>query len=555
MRLAGMVTDATSRDAILSYAAALFGHDRVMDTTEIAPALPAGWPGRVLAAVEALAALERGKVVVTPGKVAVDGAGLEAGVSDKVAALLASKVDGGTEVHVTYDAAAAAAAADAAQPKPELCADQINAILAAGSIQFSRGSADIVPESKGVIAAIADVLRSCPGADFEIGGHTAQGSAEANQRLSDKRAQAVLAALRAEDLPMVRLTARGFGAGAPRADNASEAGRATNRRIEFTLLPPDGPDTAETGAPEMAPDEAAEVEAFPGEACAAEIGAILAERSIQFTGGAATLAEESGPVIEEIGAALRGCPGTAFEIGGYTDSQGSESGNLRLSQERADAVLAALRAQGMALAGWTVRGYGEADPVADNATADGRAQNRRIAFTPLPGDAAAEGPVAEGDDGRGRRGRRRGGGHRLRGGGVAVVARTSIQFAPGSPDLAPEAAAVLDEVAAALRGCPDVAMEIAGHTDSEGSETGNERLSQRRAEAVLAALRTRGLALPQATARGYGESRPVADNATFEGRAQNRRIAFSAPVAEGDGANEGSGDEAGDGEGSGDGSQ
>ena len=402
-----------------------------------------------------------------------------------------------------------------------------------------------------MIAAIADVLRSCPGADFEIGGHTdSQGSAEANQRLSDKRAQAVLAALRAEDLPMVRLTARGFGASAPRADNASEAGRATNRRIEFTLLPPDGTDTEETGPPEVAPADPAEVEAYPGEACAAEIDAILAERSIQFAGGAATLAEESGPVIEEIGAALRGCPGTGFEIGGYTDSQGSESGNLRLSQERADAVLAALRAQGMALPGWVVRGYGEADPVADNATADGRAQNRRIAFTPLPGEAAAEGSVAEATW------RSRGDGSAVAEDGdeaadtacveaaSAVVARTSIQFAPGSPDLAPEAAAVLDEVAAALRGCPDVAMEIAGHTDSEGSETGNERLSQRRAEAVLAALRTRGLALPQATARGYGESRPVADNATFEGRAQNRRIAFSAAVAEGDGANEGSGDEA-----------
>ena len=78
-------------------------------------------------------------------------------------------------------------------------------------------------------------------------------------------------------------------------------------------------------------------------------------------------------------------------------------------------------------------------------------------------------------------------------------------------------------------------MEIGGHTDSEGSESGNQRLSQERAEAVLAALRERDLPLPEVTARGYGESAPVADNATAEGRAQNRRIAFSLAVAEGDG--------------------
>jgi OOP family OmpA-OmpF porin len=69
-------------------------------------------------------------------------------------------------------------------------------------------------------------------------------------------------------------------------------------------------------------------------------------------------------------------------------------------------------------------------------------------------------------------------------------------------------------------------MEIGGHTDSEGSESGNQRLSQQRADAVLAALRAKGLALPLVTARGYGESEPLADNGTSEGRAANRRIAF-----------------------------
>ncbi|HET9068419.1 MAG TPA: OmpA family protein, partial [Amaricoccus sp.] len=463
VRLSGTVTDTTSRDAILSYAAALFGHDRVMDTTEVADGLPAGWPGRLLAGVEALSSLEEGKVVVTPEAVNLDGWTLDSTVNEKVTALLAAKVPEGAEVHVTYNAAAAAAAADAARPKPELCADQIGAILAAGSIQFAAGSADIVPESKGVIAAIADVLRGCPGADFEIGGHTdSQGSAEANQRLSDARAQAVLAALRAEDLPLVRLTARGYGSTAPRADNASEAGRATNRRIEFTLLPEA---TAEAAPAAGSPPDAAELaaeQAFPGEACAAQIEAILAERQVEFAAGSAELTPESGPVLEEIGAALRGCPETAFEIGGHTDSQGSESGNLRLSAERAEAVLAALRGQGLGMPGSVARGFGEADPVADNATADGRAQNRRIEFTALAVEEGAEGEAAAetapgtapgtADDAA------------CLEAVAAIMSRSTIQFAPGSAELAPESEAVLDQIVAALRPCPEVAMEIGGHT-------------------------------------------------------------------------------------------
>jgi OOP family OmpA-OmpF porin len=93
---------------------------------------------------------------------------------------------------------------------------------------------------------------------------------------------------------------------------------------------------------------------------------------------------------------LRGCPDATFEVAGHTDSEGSDEGNLRLSQERADAVLAAVRRPDLPLAGLAAKGYGEADPVADNATAEGRAQNRRIAFTPAPAeDIAGEGDGSE----------------------------------------------------------------------------------------------------------------------------------------------------------------
>ena len=89
VRLSGSVHDTTSQEAIESYAAALFGHDRVMDTTMIDPRLPEGWPGRVLAGVEALAALKEGKLQVTPEQVSVAGWGIERDVDSRVEALLA----------------------------------------------------------------------------------------------------------------------------------------------------------------------------------------------------------------------------------------------------------------------------------------------------------------------------------------------------------------------------------------------------------------------------------------------------------------------------------
>ncbi|HVH03986.1 MAG TPA: OmpA family protein, partial [Amaricoccus sp.] len=239
VRLSGTVQDRTSRDAIESFAAALFGHDRVVDETLLDPGLPEGWPVRILAAVEALSALEEGRAEVTDDALLVEGWGLDRNVEARIRALLAAKVGPGAEVDVTYNAEAAAAAALAARPRPEICAEQIDAILESDSIRFTAGSADIVPESAGIIAAIADVLRGCPGAEFEIAGHTdGQGPDAVNRQLSLERAQAVVAALEAQDLPLVTLWARGYGAGKPVADNATPEGRARNRRIDFVLGPP-----------------------------------------------------------------------------------------------------------------------------------------------------------------------------------------------------------------------------------------------------------------------------------------------------------------------------
>jgi len=85
---------------------------------------------------------------------------------------------------------------------------------------------------------------------------------------------------------------------------------------------------------------------------------------------------------------------------------------------------------------------------------------------------------------------------------------------------------VLDKVVESLKAWPEVQVEIAGHTDSTNTKAHNQKLSERRAASVKSYLVGRGVAAGRMTAKGYGESRPVADNNTEEGRAINRRVEF-----------------------------
>jgi OOP family OmpA-OmpF porin len=98
-----------------------------------------------------------------------------------------------------------------------------------------------------------------------------------------------------------------------------------------------------------------------------------------------------------------------------------------------------------------------------------------------------------------------------------------IEFDPGSDRIASSKAALLDLTARAAADCPGT-LRVEGHTDNTGGAAINEDLSRRRAEAVRAALIQRGVAPSRLIATGYGPARPIGDNATEEGRAQNRRI-------------------------------
>lgn len=114
----------------------------------------------------------------------------------------------------------------------------------------------------------------------------------------------------------------------------------------------------------------------------------------------------------------------------------------------------------------------------------------------------------------------------------AVLTERKISFDPGSAELDTGGRAVVDRLAEIIKGCHKAKMEIAGHTDSQGRETMNLSLSQSRADAVLQGLIAQRVLTTGLTAKGYGETTPIADNETEEGREANRRIEFTLIVPE-----------------------
>lgn len=99
-----------------------------------------------------------------------------------------------------------------------------------------------------------------------------------------------------------------------------------------------------------------------------------------------------------------------------------------------------------------------------------------------------------------------------------------VNFDTGKSTIKPDSAKTLDDAAAALKAAGDLRVEVGGHTDNVGAPEANQRLSQERAQAVMAALVERGIKADRMTAKGYGQTSPIADNRTEDGRARNRRV-------------------------------
>lgn len=118
--------------------------------------------------------------------------------------------------------------------------------------------------------------------------------------------------------------------------------------------------------------------------------------------------------------------------------------------------------------------------------------------------------------------------------GMVITLSGSVLFATNKSELLPAAQSKLQEVAKALtQQDKDSKIVVEGHTDSQGADDMNMALSQRRAESVKNYLVSQGMAADRITATGVGEGRPIADNTSAEGRANNRRVEIIVQAAEG----------------------
>lgn len=106
------------------------------------------------------------------------------------------------------------------------------------------------------------------------------------------------------------------------------------------------------------------------------------------------------------------------------------------------------------------------------------------------------------------------------------IVANGIRFDVNKATLKPESMGIINEIAALMKQHPEIKFSIEGHTDSDGDDAFNQTLSEQRAATVEAALKKLGIASERLSSKGWGESKPIDNNSTPEGKANNRRVEF-----------------------------
>jgi outer membrane protein OmpA-like peptidoglycan-associated protein len=108
----------------------------------------------------------------------------------------------------------------------------------------------------------------------------------------------------------------------------------------------------------------------------------------------------------------------------------------------------------------------------------------------------------------------------------AKIVTHGINFDIDKSTIRPESMGTLNMIVKVMQGNPDIKFEVDGHTDNSGNAPHNLQLSQQRADAVRTQLIAMGIDGSRLTTKGWGDTKPISDNNTLEGKANNRRVEF-----------------------------
>lgn len=236
LTLDGEIPDESVRSGLMETAQELFPKLKIIDQMKVTASPADPWALVAERGLEGLARLSRGEATLTGRNLLVKGTADSQDTVAVVHRVIAEGLPQGFAGQDAIDVASKRQITFEPIAEADRCQDLMQQTAAAGTINFDRAKADLTADSTQTLKDLAQIANACPRFKIEIDGHTdAEGTDERNQRLSDRRARAVADFLARHGVDPRRLSTVGYGASQPIADNATDEGRAKNRRIEFKV--------------------------------------------------------------------------------------------------------------------------------------------------------------------------------------------------------------------------------------------------------------------------------------------------------------------------------
>ena len=353
------------------------------------------------------------------------------------------------------------------------CAETGTIVL--DGVNFKTNSAELTPNSSNILDKVVKSLRQVPSMKLEVAGHTdASGAALSNQVLSQKRAETVVRYFKERNIDTSGMTAKGYGESKPIADNKTKEGKAKNRRVELNRQQ----SIASTKMLDSSANAVNPATVKPAPAPITVTQATVDTNADADKDGVKDVNDKCPNTMTGDNVDTRGC---VFD----SDNDGIDDTTDKCPNTPEGASI-------------------DDTGCMFDSDNDGVVNARDLCPDTQAGANVDKLGCAK----------------------TSAIVLKGVNFKTNSDELTFESSIILDKVAQSLASTSTSGLrfEVAGHTDSSGSAPSNQKLSQKRAEAVVRYLKDKGVNTSSITAKGYGESKPIADNNTEAGKAKNRRV-------------------------------